>query len=302
MIKGEFLEGLVGKVPRNARHRMWRVVAQSRRAAAVPTARWRVLPDYLIAGAQRCGTTSLQRYLIEHPQVIPAGVTKGIHYFNTADYARGIDWYRSHFPTRRRLEAAQQQAGGTVITGESSPQYMFHPTAPDRIARDLPNAKIIVLLRDPVDRAYSHFLHETRRDFETLDFEAALHSEDERLAGEAERMREDESYQSYELRHYSYMARGEYYPQVKRLRNLVGPDRLLVISSEDLFGAPEPTYHRVLRFLGLPEFTPSGFAAQNANVYTSPISDRARAILEDRFREPNKRLYDLVGEDFGWSG
>ena len=145
-------------------------------------------------------------------------------------------------------------------------------------------------------------LHESRRGYETLDFEAALEAEDGRLAGEAERMVADPFYDSFGLRHHSYMARGDYDIQVRHLTDLVGRDRLLVVSSEQLFGDPAATYHRVLRFLGLPEFTPAGFAAQNANVYVSPISARARAMLEDRFREPNKLLYGFVGEDFGWSG
>jgi hypothetical protein len=261
-----------------------------------------VLPDYLIAGGQRCGTTSLQRYLIEHPQVAPAGVMKGVHFFDTNDYHRGLDWYRSHFPTRRSVAAMAERVGGTVLTGESSPYYMFHPLAPDRIAMDLPQVRLVVLLRDPVDRAYSQYLHERRRGYETLEFEPALEAEDERLGGEADRMVADPYYDSFSLRHHSYMARGEYFAQVQHLTGLVGRDRLLVVSSEQLFGDPAATYHRVVRFLGLPEFTPAGFAAQNANVYESPISASARSMLEDRFREPNKLLYDFVGEDFGWSG
>ena len=302
MIKGGVLEGLVGKVPRSTRNQVWRAVARSKRAAARPTAQWRTLPNYLIAGAQRCGTTSLQRYLIEHPQVTPAGVMKGVHYFDTNDYHRGLDWYRSHFPTRRSIASMTERIGGTVLTGESSPYYMFHPLAPNRIVADLPGVKIVVLLRDPVDRAYSQYLHETRRGYETLEFEPALEAEDGRLVGEAERMVADPTYDSFSLRHHSYMARGEYFTQVRRLSDLVGQERLLVVSSEQLFDDPAATYHNVLRFLGLPEFNPPGFAAQNANVYLSPISNQARHMLEDRFREPNKLLYDFVGEDFGWSG
>jgi hypothetical protein len=281
---------------------MWRALARSKRAAARPTAPWRALPDYLIAGGQRCGTTSLQRYLIEHPHVAPAGLMKGVHYFDTNDYHRGLDWYRSHFPTRRYLTSMADRIGGTVITGESSPYYMFHPLAPARIATDLPAARIVVLLRDPVDRAYSQFLHERRRGYENLEFEPALEAEEDRLCGEAERMLADPYYDSFSLRHHSYMARGVYFSQVRHLADLVGEERLLVVSSEQMFADPAATYHRVVRFLGLPEFTPEGFAAQNANVYTSPISAHARGMLEDRFREPNKLLYDLVGEDFGWSG
>src|SRR5690606_15296632 len=127
----------------------------------------RALPDVLLAGAQRCGTTTLFRALLQHPRVLGPTLRKGEHYFDTG-YGRGLDWYRGRFPTRRAVRAA---GGGTgAVVCESSPYYLFHPLCAERIAADLPGVKVVVMLRDPVERAYSAHAHETARGYETQPF------------------------------------------------------------------------------------------------------------------------------------
>src|SRR5580692_9445955 len=125
-----------------------------------------MLPGFLIVGAQRCGTTSMYRALSEHPEVRKAVLHKGVHYFDM-NYGRGLGWYRAHFPLAR----------GGGVTFESSPYYLFHPLAAERIAADLPGVKLIVLVRDPVERAYSAYTHERARGFETESFEQAIERE-----------------------------------------------------------------------------------------------------------------------------
>jgi hypothetical protein len=299
MIKGGVLGRWWERVPRDTRRRAWRWAARARAVATRPTAHLRVTPDYLIAGAQRCGTTSLQQYLIQHPDVTPPGVLKGIHYFDT-NYDKGLDWYRSHFPSRM-ARSRRERSGGRMVTGEASPYYMFHPLVPERIARDLPDARVIVLLRDPADRAYSHYLHEVRRGFEDLSFEEALDREPARLAGEEERMRRDPSYASFAHQHHAYAARGRYIEQIERIVKHLGEDRLLVLGSEQFFAQPDVVYREVLRFLGLSPFTPAEFEAQNANVYRDPLPPRLRARLDAQFAEANSRLFDFAGHDFGWT-
>ncbi|MGH3138604.1 MAG: sulfotransferase, partial [Gaiellales bacterium] len=121
----------------------------------------RPLPDFLIIGAQRCGTTSLYRYLEKHPQVIGAAPSKGVHYFDV-HHERSLRWYRAHFPTRRRRD----RAGGGAVTGEASPYYVFHPHGPDRVRAAVPNVRLILMLRDPVIRAFSQYQQEYARGFE----------------------------------------------------------------------------------------------------------------------------------------
>jgi hypothetical protein len=298
MIKGGRLGSLVNRIPKSTRSRLWRASVRVQQAIRRPSAGWRLLPDYLIAGGQRCGTTSLQKYLIQHPDVVPPGVLKGIHYFDT-NYDKGLAWYQSHFPLERTRNRRADN-GGMVLTGEASPYYMFHPDIPRRIAAEVPGARIIVLVRDPVDRAYSHYLHEVRRGFEDESFERALDLEETRLAGEAARLRQDPEYISFEHQHHSYVARGRYIDQLENMTKHIPKEQIFVISSEEMFRDPAATYQGVLDFLGLAPFLPDGFAAQNANVYKDPIDPAVRTRLEELFAEPNGRLEAFVGRSFGW--
>jgi Sulfotransferase domain len=277
-----------------------RAARWSAQAYARPTAGLRLLPDYLIIGAQRAGTTSLHRYLVQHPGVGTMLRTKGVHFFDTA-YGRGMSWYAARFPTRLAAWYVARRHGLALRTGEASPYYLFHPHVPGRVAEHLPRVKLIALLRDPVQRAYSHHQHEVARGFETLPFEAAIEAEPARLAGETERLLAEPLYNSFAHQHHSYLARGCYAEQLDRWRPLFGDGQLLVLSSERFFAEPARTFRRVLDFLELPAFTPDGWARHNAHDYRQ-MGGPVRARLVEQFREPNRRLYRSLGEDLGWAG
>lgn len=207
-----------------------------------PTAKLRVLPDYLIIGAQKAGTSALQRYLETTPGV-QAPLVKEVHYFDN-HYGAGADWYRAHFPTRRAVVSGQ-------ITGEASPYYLLHPWAPARVAALLPDVRLIVLLREPARRAYSHFQHSRALGREPLtSFDEALDREAARTAGGwAELSRTGRRQPAVEW--YSYMRRGRYAAQLARWYKQFPPERLLVIFSEELFADPQPQLERVHAHLGL---------------------------------------------------
>jgi hypothetical protein len=248
----------------------------------------RPLPDFLIVGAQKAGTTSLHQYLCAHPRVAPS-LTKEVHYFDLG-YDRGESWYRAHFDPPRR---------GDEVTGESSPYYLFHPLAPARAAADLPEARIIVLLRNPIDRAFSHHNHELSVGRETLPFEDALAREAERLAGEEERILADPRYLSAAHQRHSYLRRGFYAEQLERWFGRYDRDRFLVLSAEDLFAAPAEVVATTQRFLGLEPVVPDDLTPRNARSY-DPLPAPTRARLRAEFAPRNERLYELVGRDFGW--
>lgn len=271
----------------------------SAQAYARPTAGLRLLPDYLIIGAQRAGTTSLHRYLVQHPGVRTTLRTKGVHFFDTG-YGRGMSWYASRFPTRLTAWYVARRHGVELRTGEASPYYLFHPHVPARVAEHLPQVKLIALLRDPVVRAYSHYQHEAARGFETLSFEEAIEAEPARLAGETRRLLAEPLYNSFEHQHHSYLARGRYHEQLAHWRALFDDRQLLVISSERFFREPEATFRRVLEFLELPAFTPDGFEKHNGYDYRG-MGDAVHARLVEHYREPNRLLYESLGDDFGWS-
>jgi hypothetical protein len=271
----------------------------SAQAYARPTAGLRLLPDYLIIGAQRAGTTSLHRYLVQHPGVRTMLRTKGVHFFDTA-YGRGLSWYAARFPTKAYAWYVARRHGVALRTGEASPYYLFHPHVPGRVAEHLPQVKLIALLRDPVQRAYSHYQHEVARGFETLSFEEAIEAEPARLASETERMAADPLYNSFAHQHHSYLARGRYAEQLDRWRSHFADEQLLVLSSERFFAEPERTFARVLDFIGLPAFTPDAFERHNAYDYRQ-MGAEVRARLVEHYRAPNRRLYESLGDDLGWS-
>jgi hypothetical protein len=269
------------------------------RLVTVPTARLRGLPDFLIIGTQRGGTTSLYRYLERHPAVLPAVLNKGVHFFDE-HYGRGVGWYRSHFPTEpTKAIVRRRRHVDRVITGEGSPYYLFHPLAAQRIAAVLPEARFIAVLRDPVARAHSHYQHEVARGFEDLSFEDALEREAERLEGEQERMRSDPEYFSFHLQHHSYVARGMYLEQILIWHSLIPPERLLILDSAELFGDPNGTYARVLTFLGLAPHSLDAYEKMNAHNYDR-MSPAALAFLRERFSTPNRELSAYLGREFDW--
>lgn len=262
------------------------------------TASFRMLPDFLIIGAQRSGTTSLYRTLAQHPDVIPPSLTKGVHYFDT-NYQRGPQWYRSHFPTRLRARVASHRRGIRPLTGEASPYYMFHPSAGARIAHDLPNVKLIAVLRDPVERAYSAHTHEKARGFEDLTFEEALAAEPDRLAGEVQRLLADPAYQSHTHQHNAYLERGHYARQLQRLTELVGRERILVVDYDELVTDFTGLFPKVLRFLDLPDWLPVEFEQRNARP-RSKLEPGLREELRSYFLESDEELARWWGRTPGW--
>ncbi len=262
------------------------------------TARARMLPGFLIVGAQRCGTTTMYRALSQHPYVLKAVLHKGVHYFDVA-YDRGMDWYQAHFPLKARARWIGRAHGASPLTYESSPYYMFHPLAGERIARDLPGVKLLVLVRDPVSRAYSAYTHEFARGYEDQDFEIALELEETRLKGEVERIIGNPHYQSHSHRHHAYRTRGQYIEQLERLEALFGRDRIHVVDSGDFFVEPKRVYDALLEFLELPNQGYPSFEAQNARPRT-PMPESVRVALDDHFLPFDERLAEWLGRDPSW--
>jgi hypothetical protein len=264
------------------------------------TAPARMLPSFLICGGQRCGTTSLYRALAAHPVVLKAVLHKGVHYFDLA-YHRGLGWYRGHFPLLRAAARVEREYGAPAQTFESSPYYMYHPLAMGRIVRDLPGVRVVVLARDPVERAYSQHAHEVARGFESeLSFARALQLEPARLRGQEERLRRDASYYSFSHQHHAYRGRGEYTRHLERMAALLGRDRVKVVCSERFFADPAPVYDEVLDFLGLPRLGYPPFLRHNARTRPAPMHPDLRAELAAHFAPFNERLADWLGHPPPW--
>lgn len=264
-----------------------------------PTASLRIGPDFIVVGAQRCGTTSLFRAFEQHPQIVRPTFNKGINYFDL-NYHRGSRWYRAHFPlrstTRRRAKGE-----GPLMAFEASGYYLFHPLAPERIARDLPDVKIVAMLRDPVERAYSAWKHETARGFDEMAFEDAINEEVRRTEGERERMMADPRYQSYAYRHYSYTARGHYSAQLRQFQDRLPASRIHVVYSESFFVQPEREFRLLTDFLGVDPGVGIAFEQHNARP-SGPMPGRTREILTEVYRDEADDLTNLIGRRPPWPG
>ncbi|WBB69689.1 sulfotransferase domain-containing protein [Micromonospora sp. WMMD812] len=258
-------------------------------------------PDFLIIGTKRGGTTSLWNYLVDHPLVprlFPAWNTKATHYFEE-NWHRGEAWYRSHFPTARQRTALENRHGGPVRVGEAAPLYMFHPLAAQRVSALMPSVRLIVLLRDPVERAYSHWKERRTHGVEPLDFAEALTAEEERTAGERERLIAEPGYHSERHDWYSYRARGRYLEHLEPWLDRFDRRQILVLPSEDLYRDARATYRRTLEFLELPAFDPPDFRVYNDR-RSAPLEPALRAELAAYYRPYNDALRRHLGLDLDW--
>ncbi len=255
----------------------------------------RLRPSFIIVGAQRAGTTTLYRILEEHPAVARPTVNKGIAYFDLENH-RGPRWYRGHFPMRWR---ARRRHGPDVVTFESSGYYLFHPLAPERIARELPDVKVVVMVREPVERAYSAHQHELARGFESEPFEVAVDLEPERTEGEMERIIADPSYESFHHRHHSYLARSRYSEQIERYVAQLGPERVHIVDADAFFEDPVAEFERLRSWLGLPAWQPEKVERWNARP-RSPMSTELRERLDRYFEPYDARLAEQMGRVPSW--
>lgn len=259
----------------------------------------RMLPSFLVIGGQRCGTTSIFKALSAHPQVMRPPVEKGTDYY-TLWYERGPDWYRGHFPMQGVSRLRTSRAGDPVAF-EACTYYLFHPLAIERIARDFPDMKLVVMLRDPVERAYSAYKHEHARGFDPEpDFARALDLEDERLDGEVERLLADPGYHSVAHRHHAYVRRGQYAEQLERVFRHFSRDQVHVMQSEAFFVEPDREFAELLAFLGLTPWAPAHFDQHNARP-GRPMPDDVRRRLSQHFAPHDRDLADLLHEPPRWT-
>ncbi len=271
-------------------------VLQALRRFGRITSRYRIKPDYLIIGTKRGGTTSLARWLLEHPDVgslWPSRETrKGTYYFDV-NYGKGQAWYLSHFPTQFAHNLRERRAGHRITIGEATPYYLHHPHAAMRARRLLPDVKVIALVRNPMERAYSHWVERTRNGVETLSFADAIKAETDRLAGEEQKMLDDPSYVSFAHQHFSYVDQGRYARGLKRWLDAFPAEQVLVLRSEDMYADPGAAYNQVLDFLDLRDHVPDSFAAWNMKPkepIDEEIMNELRRLLGDDIIDLEKLL------------
>jgi Sulfotransferase domain len=263
------------RAKRLAKDRREKLAAAQRRAVEGP------LPDFVVLGTQKGGTGYFYRRLTEHP-LVRAAAARELHFFDNK-FAEGVGWYRRCFSEGERID------GQRTITGEASPSYLFDPQVPERMARIVPDARLIALLRNPVDRAYSHYQMEVRRGKEARSFEEATEEEITSAKGEGN---------TVDVPH-AYLRRGLYAEQLERFSFFANRNRLLVVKSENLFTRRLEVLDRVLTFLKLPPFESTPAPPGRRPTY-EPMDPDTRRRLEGFFAPHNERLYDLLSTDFDW--
>jgi hypothetical protein len=246
-------------------------------------------PDFLIIGVQRGGSSSLFRYLMEHPQ-IAAPVDKEIHFFEL-NFHRGWDWYISQFPYLKETEEKN------FITGEASPYYIYHPLVPQRVKQYCPEIKLIVLLRDPLARAISHYHHCLRFQLESLPIEEAFAQEGDRLKQEEEKLKADPEYYSYNHQHLSYLSRGRYVEQLENWRAYFPAEQFLILQSEAFYANPSKTLKQVTDFLGIESYELADYYPHNKAEYPQASSSLINN-LSQYFEPYNQKLYDYLKREF----
>ncbi len=252
------------------------------------------LPDFIIIGAQKSGTSSMFSYLSEHPQILPACM-KEVHFFDGGldpsvdNFKKGKSWYCSHFPLKKNNTGTK--------TFEASPLYIFNPLAPKRIADLIQDVKIIVLLRNPTERAISHYFHEKNRGREPLTIYEALQKEDERLESALKK----KDYKNDVFIHHSYKSRGLYKEQLERYFKYFSREQILIMESEEFFSKPNMCIRRVFEFVGVdPEYKVDNIMPRNVANNRIEVEPDVYEYLNNFFKYHNQELYEMIGEDFGW--
>ena len=246
------------------------------------------LPEVVILGAQKSGTSAFHTLLSQHPQII--NKTEEIHFFDL-NFQEGVDWYKQQFPQ----EDLQKN-----IRVDKTAYYLFHPLVPQRMHELLPNAKLIVLLRNPIDRAYSHYWMNVRYGGEPLSFAEAVRAEPSRLCGEEEKIvKTGLPFPQSPYRHFSYLSRGIYVEQLIRWFNYYPPEQILIISFDDFAKDPDKIMQETLKFLGLSEYHSFDFQVGERYAYPT-MEPEIRKELSDYFRSYNKQLESLLNRKFGW--
>ena len=255
-------------------------------------ARARALPDFVVIGAQKAGTTTLYAQIVANASVLPA-LRKEVHYFDAAP--RPLGWYRAFFPREARVREVARRTG-SVHVGEATPFYLCHPAAPTRMRAVVPYARLIAILREPVSRAVSGYHHAVRMGDETRAIHVALDPEHaDELATPADTAWYDDP--RCPIRRRGYLVRGHYAEQLARWLAVYPRDQLLVLDTTELAGGVAAA--RALDFLGVSGTGGAPLPNRNVGHYDA-VPDRVRRRLADHFAPHNARLWELLGESWEW--
>jgi hypothetical protein len=250
------------------------------------TATSRVLPKFLIIGGVRCGTTSLYYDICKHPSVEKAAYDE-IGFFDD-NYHLGIDWYRSMFPTEKKMNKIQKETG-FCVTGEDTPFYIWNKSVIEKIKNLITEIKLIVILRNPVDRAYSNYHLSVREGNENRSFKDAIRN-DIKFINYKKHNNEELTNIDFKK---SYIAKGLYYDQLLNWFNTFDKKQICIVFTEDLRDNPEDTMRTIFKFLQLPFFSIKKYEKQKMSDYND-MEKEIRMELSRYYESYNEQLFELI--------
>ena len=265
------------------------------------TSRLRSLPDFIIIGVGRAGTTALYSYLIQHPSIVAASTDNNesvadLHFFEYM-ISNNIQWYKSHFPI---LFSKSKNQKNSFITGEYTSTYIYHPDVPKRIFNLLPKIKLIVILRNPIDKAYSAYQQQFRFGEYTTSFEDTVNAEFRRI--NLNKDFPELNSNNYDFENFvaqNIIRHGIYADYLETWLKIFDRKQILILNSEDLKNSTKETLHRVFHFLIVSNYDIANTSQVNVGKYP-PINKITRKKLIEFFKPHNQRLNKLLDTEFDW--
>lgn len=254
----------------------------------------RALPNFIVIGAQKSGTSSMFSYLKQHPQVLRP-IFKEPYFFDR-HYHRGLRWYGSNFPAQRAVGRLNDRTGRPHLTFEATATYIFDEQVPGRIARDLKTRKFILLLRNPAERVISAYWHARRMGIESRSLTEVVETDMRRYQAEAAGIKDAGTPPTSRP---NFLKRGIYHEAVARWQSVFSPDDLLVLQSETLFAEPARAMTQVFQFLDLPEPESIDFEPRNVGGYKERDAE-VRKLLQDFYRPHNEKLNGITRTKLHW--
>jgi hypothetical protein len=250
----------------------------------------RVLPDFLVIGVKRCGTTSLFHNLPKHPSILNSH-HDGIGFFND-NYQLGVNWYRSFFPTIFSKNKIIKKYGDCK-TFDVTTRYIEDRSTAKKIKEIIPNAKIIVMLRNPVDRAYSQFNVSVKEKVETRSFHDAINEEIENI--------KKENMKNFEIskNEFDYIKKGMYASQLKPWFDIISKDNIGIFSTEEFKKNNQNIYNMIFKFLGITNCEIKDNKIMEKGDYL-PMNYNTRDLLLDFYKKHNEELFKLINKRFDW--
>ena len=267
-----------------------------KRNCRILTSNMRLLPDFLVIGSSKSGTTSFHYYITQHPNIV---AERNIHFFDHASH-NGIKWYRAYFPTKTYKNYKKLVHKKKLIVGDQTATYLFHPLVSKRVYNTIPNAKLIVILRNPVDRAYSDYQHQVREGVETRTFEDAIKSELKRIEigkKEPSFIMNIDDFIIHPV--FSYLRYGIYVDFIKAWMQFFTKEQFLILPTYELNNNHEEFLKRAFEFLNVPNCKVNGLERKNVGEYKK-LDESTRKLLVDYYKPHNERLFKLLGKNFGW--